>query len=97
MINVLVTIEVNNFSLLSDFESKAVKIMHSHGGGMIRAFETKRNEDGTGQEIHLLEFPNITAFDEYRSNPLLLEYAELRSKAIESMVVVISTEQKEYS
>ena len=97
MINVLVTLEVNNFFLLSDFECKAIKIMHSHGGRMVQAFETNRNEDGTGQEVHLLEFPNITAFDEYRSNPLLLDHAELRSKAIESMVVVISTEQKEYS
>lgn len=32
MINVLVTLEVKNFSLLSDFESKAVHIMHSHCG-----------------------------------------------------------------
>ncbi len=97
MINVLVTLEVKNFTYLASFESKAVYIMRSYGGSMIRAFESKRNEDGSGQEIHLLEFPSIAAFDEYRSNSLLLKYAELRNKAIYSMVVVISGEQKEYA
>lgn len=97
MINILVTLEVKDFDSLAAFESKAVQVMQFHGGDIIRAFESQRNEDGSGQEIHLLEFPNIAAFDEYRSSSLLLEYTELRSKAIDSTVVVISSELKEYS
>jgi uncharacterized protein (DUF1330 family) len=96
MVNILVTLDVKDFSLLATFESKAVEIMRSHGGCIIRAFETKRNDDNSGQEIHLLEFPSMVAFDEYRSSSLLLEYAELRSKAIGATTVVISSEQKEY-
>jgi len=97
MIHVLVTMEVKDFTQLAAFESKAVQVMHYHGGVMVRAFEVKRYDDGTGQEVHLLEFPSLEAFDEYRSNPLLLEYAELRCKAIDSTVVVISSVSKDYS
>ena len=97
MINVLVTLEVKNFTLLSEFETKAVQFMHSHSGRIVKAFETKRNADNSGQEIHLLEFPSIDAFDAYRSNPILLQYAALRNEAIESKNVVISETNKEYS
>ena len=96
MINILVTIEVKNFTLLADFESKAVQIMQSHGGSMIRAFESQRNEDGSGQEVHLLEFPSESAFVDYRSDPRLLEYAELRDRAISSTVVIKSSQVKSY-
>jgi uncharacterized protein (DUF1330 family) len=96
MISILVTIEVKSFDLLADFESKAVKVMHTHGGDIVNAFETQRNEDGSGQEVHLLEFPSHSKFDEYRSDSLLLEYADLRTKAIKSSTVVISTTQKNY-
>lgn len=97
MINVLVTLEVKNFTLLSEFETKAVQFMHSHSGRIVKAFETKRNADNSGQEIHLLEFPSIDAFDAYRSNPILLQYAALRNEAIESTSVIISETNKEYS
>lgn len=96
MINILVTIDVKNFTLLADFESKAVQIMQSHGGSMIRAFESQSNEDGSGQEVHLLEFPSETAFVDYRSDPRLLKYAELRDRAITSTVVIKSSQVKSY-
>lgn len=48
MINVLVTLEVKNFTLLSEFETKAVQFMHSHSGRIVKAFETKRNADNSG-------------------------------------------------
>lgn len=97
MINVLVTLEVKSFTLLAAFESKAVQIMHTHGGSMIGAFVSQKNENGSGQEIHLLEFPSLAAFDDYRSDALLLEYADLRNKAIDSTAVIISDELKEYT
>jgi len=96
MINILVTLEIKSFSLLADFEAKAVQVMRAHGGCIVRAFETVRNDDGSGQEIHLLEFPNINAFNEYRADSKLLEYAELRDSAIAETTVTISDKQKEY-
>ncbi len=97
MINILVTLEVKDFNVLDLFESKAVQIMHSHGGAIIRAFETVRKNDHSGQEVHLLEFPNEAAFAEYRSDSRHLEHAELRGKAIESMTFVKSCILKSYS
>jgi uncharacterized protein (DUF1330 family) len=97
MINILVTLEVKSFKLLTAFETKAVQIMSVYGGRLISAFETVRNADDSGQEVHLLEFPSLTAFDEYRLNPQLLASAELRNEAIASTEVVISSEQKDYS
>jgi uncharacterized protein (DUF1330 family) len=96
MINVLVTLEVIDFDLLATFETKAVNIMHSHGGRLISAFETVRNENGSGQEVHVLEFPNEDTFIEYRRDSRLLEQAELRNKAIASAKVIISSALKNY-
>jgi uncharacterized protein (DUF1330 family) len=96
MINILVTLEVKNFARLADFEAKAVQVMHAHGGCIVRAFETVRNDDESGQEIHLLEFLSVGAFNEYRADSKLLEYAELRDSAIAETTVIISDKQKEY-
>lgn len=97
MINILVTLEVKSFAQLAHFETKAVQIMHAHGGCIVRAFETIRNEDDSGQEVHLLEFPTMDAFNAYRADSQLLEYAELRNAAIASTTIVISDMQKMYS
>ena len=97
MINVLVTIEVLDFDHLTTFESKAAEIMKDHGGQFISAFETLRNEDNTGREIHLLEFPSESAFVGYRSDERLKDLADLRAKAIQSMDVVKSDRLKKYA
>lgn len=96
MINVLVTLTVKDFTLLAEFECQAVKVMQSHGGELIRAFESHRSDDGSGEEIHLLEFPSQAEFDAYRADSVLVEYAELRQKAIVSTAVIISDKIKEY-
>ena len=96
MLNILVTLEVKDFDLLADFESKAIQVMHFHGGSMVRAFETIRNQDGSGQEVHLLEFPTESAFRDYRSDSRLLAYAELRDRAILSTQIIKSDYLKSY-
>jgi uncharacterized protein (DUF1330 family) len=96
MINILVSIEVKSFTILAKFEHIAVKIMRFHGGDIISAFETLRNEDGSGQETHILAFPTENAFLSYRTDPRLLEHADLRDKAIKSTSIVTSTTIKHY-
>ncbi|EPJ46612.1 MAG: hypothetical protein OFPII_19310 [Osedax symbiont Rs1] len=97
MINVLVIIEVKNFAALASFERIAVEIMRSHGGDMIKAFETSRGEGQSGREVHLLEFPSEQAFANYRADSRLLEHAELRDKAIQSTAVMQSSTFKYYA
>ena len=90
------TLEVKNFDYLTLFENKATDIMRSHNGHIISAFETIRNEDNSGQEVHLLEFPSNASFKEYRVDPRFLEHAELRDKAINTTSIVISRALKSY-
>lgn len=97
MINVLVTIEVKDFDSLTSFECKANEIMGTHGGKIASAFETKRNEDNSGQEVHLLEFPNEKSFSEYRSDPRLAKLIDLRNQAISSINVATSLKLKTYA
>ena len=97
MINILVTINVKNFDALEVFERRAVEIMRDHDGNMVSVFEIERNPDGSGQEIHLIQFPDEENFLSYRTDSRLTEYADLRGKAIESMEVVMSSKVKSYS
>jgi uncharacterized protein (DUF1330 family) len=96
MINILVTLEVKNFYSLTLFETIAAEVINSHGGNILNAFETIRNEDDSGQEVHLLEFPSNEAFAEYRADSRLLKHAYLRNKAIASTTIVISSMLKNY-
>ncbi len=96
MINVLVTIEVKDFNSLTAFETEAVKIMSSYNARMITAFETQRNDDGTGQEVHLLEFPDELSFSNYRSDRRFNTLTDLREKAINSIEVISSRVLKLY-
>jgi len=97
VINVLVSIEVKDFDALASFECKANNIMGAHGGKIASAFETKRNADGSGQEVHLLEFPDEKSFSEYRSDPRLEKLIDLRNQAIISISVTTSIKLKTYS
>lgn len=97
MLDILVILDVKDFDLLAQFERKAVEIMCDYGGGIVKAFETSRCEDGTGQEVHLLEFPSEAAFAEYRTDSRLKKYAELRDRAIISTTIMASSMLKSYS
>jgi len=70
--------------------------MSTYHGRIISAFETVRYADGSGQEVHLLEFPNEDAFAEYRLDSQLLQQADLRDKAIDSVTVILSKVLKNY-
>ena len=97
MINVLVKLSVRNFGVLEQFEQSASKIMAKYGGRILSAFETRRSDDGTGEEVHLLEFPDEQAFNNYRNDNSLLDLAGLRERAISNAEIKISISLKAYS
>jgi uncharacterized protein (DUF1330 family) len=96
MIKIVVILDVNNFDALSEFEQIAVKVMAKYQGGIISAFETSRFSDGTGEEVHILEFPSEQEFLRYRNDESLVEYADLRKKAISNTQIKISSCFKSY-
>ena len=60
------------------------------------AFETSREKDRSGTEIHILEFPSLQLFNEYRNDAHLASLCELRKKAISNTEIKISSRIKLY-
>ncbi len=96
MLHVLVRLEVKDFGTLALFEQQAAQIMATYGGQIVAAFETERNADNSGKEVHLLTFPDAAAFDAYRTDPALRALSTLRSQAIADTKVDVSTSSKVY-
>lgn len=96
MINIFVKLGVKDFELLKEFEGQASKIMKLYQGRIMCAFETMRQPDNTGEEIHVLEFPNETCFMNYKKDEVLAQLADLREQAISSTEVQVSLDVKIY-
>ncbi len=96
MIQVFAKIQVNNFAVLEKFEHEAAKIMLKHQGRFVTAFETLRNNSDSGEEIHILEFPSIEHFAQFRQDERHLTLKELRAEAISATEIKISTQLKFY-
>ena len=71
--------------------------MATYQGRIISAFETQRNQDGSGEEIHFLEFESEQAFNNYRNDPRLNEFSDLRDQAITSTEVKFCNHEKSYT
>lgn len=96
MLHVLVQLEVKDFGALAQFEQQAAQIMASYCGQIVAAFETERQADNSGKEVHLLTFPDAAAFDAYRQDSALLALSALRSRAIADTKVDVSIGSKVY-
>lgn len=82
MTQISVKIQIKNFIALEKFECAAAQIMLEYQGRFLTAFETARNFDGSGKEIHILESPSTTHFEKYRSDERHHSLKELRAEAI---------------
>ena len=96
MIHILVKLTVKNFTALEEFERQAVAIMKRHGGQLLSVFEACRNEDGSGEEVHVLAFPSDEAFAGYRVDGDLVDLKDLRDRAISHTEVMVSERLKSY-
>jgi len=99
MIQIIVLLEVADPNSLKEFESQAVSIMKQYGGKLVSAFAPNVSEstDGKYGEIHILEFPSLDAFKNYRADRKLITLSELRSKAIRSTAVYVAGEFIRYN
>lgn len=92
MIQIIVLLEIGDPDSFKEFEIKATAIMKKYGGKVISAFcpdkEVSTNDD-IG-EIHILEFPSIQAFRNYRIDEELKNMQQLRKKAVISTKVYVS-------
>ncbi len=87
MHQLIVTIRVKDFDALQKFEAYAQQTMAKYRGKISKAFETVRNADGSGEEIHWLQFANSNEFEAFLRHSHSDEMAILRSEAIDCLVL----------
>lgn len=92
MIQIIVLLEIGDLNSFKEFETKAATIMKKYDGKVISAFSPDKEastQDNIG-EIHILEFPDMQAFRNYRADDELKDMQQLREKAITSTKIYIS-------
>lgn len=97
MFTALVILQVKDFNLFDEYERAATAIMSDHGGKITAAFETVKNDDNSGEEVHMVEFPGLQDFESYRNDSRLQDLRNTREKAISSTEIGIGVCNKKYS
>jgi hypothetical protein len=64
-------IPAQGIDAFNDYESKVLPLLASHGGVLQRRLRTS---DGS-TEVHLVWFPTVTQFEEFRNDPRRADYA----------------------
>lgn len=70
------------------FEREAAAIMASHGGRIDRAIRIREAGSESPYEVHILVFPDDSAFEAYRSDPRILQLAQRRSGIIAKTITL---------
>jgi len=90
MIEIIALLEVKDKALFKEFESKALKIMEKYNGKLVSAFRPNEEESTLANiyEVHYLEFPDLKAFNSYKSDPEYNALKELRNNSIAKTSIV---------
>lgn len=96
MYKILAILQVRNFQALDEFERRASVIMSEHGGRIASVFETRRNADGSGEEVHVVEFPDVERYENYRLDDRHGELKALRERAVSCTEIKVCLSEKSY-
>lgn len=98
MIEIIALLEVKDKVCFKKFESQAIKIMKKYNGKLVSAFRPNEEESTLSNiyEVHYLEFPDLNAFNSYKSDPQHKELKELRNNGISKTSVIVSGEKVVY-
>jgi uncharacterized protein (DUF1330 family) len=97
MITLLVSLTISDFGLFEEFETEAAAIMADYGGEIVQAVELEHHADNSGEELHLVTFPDQHAFSSYRADRRLKALATLRERAISATSVRTVLRNKTYT
>ena len=100
MVTIVALLTIRDADAFDLFERQAAAIMKTHGGSIDSAFRPAAIDTEAANavhEVHVLKFPDLAAFDSYRSDESLLEMGTLREKAIAHTAVYVSATEVEYS
>lgn len=95
---VVLHVDAGRENAFERFEMAAAAIMRRHGGVIERRIAV---EPGAGashpREVHIVTFPDRTAYDRYRADPALQPLAALRADAIRETVVWFGTDRAPFA
>jgi hypothetical protein len=92
----MVTLDVLNFEALEQFEQEAAKVMNDYNGAIRQAYEIERRQDGTGVEVHIVEFSSNDDFERYKLDPRHEELLALKQKGCSRTDVSVILAEKNY-
>jgi hypothetical protein len=80
------------------FETSAARIMWTYGGRIERVIRPTVTSPGSPvpYEIHLVSFPSLERFEQYRADPRLGALAALRETAIARTEITIGYAEEPY-
>jgi hypothetical protein len=87
-----------NITALRSFEQEALALIGRHGGCLLAAFKPENPERSADipDEIHLLQFPSLAAFDAYRQSPETAGLSQKRVLAVQKTDIFLSEEIVRY-
>lgn len=96
MFKLLVMIDVKNFLKFEAFEKEAADIIAEYQGRILAAYEIARDPSGSGKEVHLVEFPDRQAYENYRKDQRFDFLNSLRDDAISAVQLFDVIAEKNY-
>lgn len=97
MIYLIANIQVKDFERFEIFERLISTYLADVGAMIVTALEIEKNEDGTGEEVHILQFPDLNAFETYKRVTSTDEVRGLGEEAIESLSLKRARARKTYA
>lgn len=98
MITIVALLTIRDEEAFEQFETQAIAIMKNYGGSLDTAFRPQGSAtEQRVDEIHVLKFPDLEAFEGYRADETLSSLAALRSRAISESAVYVSDQQRSYA
>jgi hypothetical protein len=93
----ILTIQNGSIRLFREYETNAARIMERHRGAIERTvLEEPSDPQRPLREAHVITFPDLAAFDGYRSDPELLSLAHMRASCIANTQLLFGREGPDY-
>ncbi len=92
MIQIVVLLYVGDggISALRAHEAEMAPIIYRYGGQIVSASHPSAPRPGDPDEIHILQFPDMKAFDEFRADPDFTAREDQRRQAVRDARIYIT-------
>lgn len=92
MIQIVVLLYVGDggIAALRAHEAEMAPIIYRHGGQIVSASRPSEPRPGDPDEIHILQFPDMTAFEDFQKDPESQAKADQRRHAIRDARIYIT-------